>query len=378
MSHPNPAPIKIGMTGNLSGKQYRVTGRAVLGEAEAGAIYYWNEFNLEIATGEEETLVFEKTKRGGEWRLFRMFEPDYPMTAADAATKRIGDRINLDGTPVFVSFVSNSRVYETEGKPPEEVKVGDVAHYFNATAGDKMVVVSWTGQEVEFFKGFDLTRKEVAKAFNVRIVDFQISNLIAAVVGVFVVLTFVLVGFSFFASPRRAPALITTPAPSVPELAGKSGVLEGNRFQVQSHALVEMAMVGRKFDRHEYVLSDEKGSKALLVCGSKPGAADWWLFTPFQPQNPPSPAQAAALRCGQTGDLDGVPAKITEIFQSTIHRVESAEASEVNTGDVFFGFTGQTSSGQLLVRWNSSYINFFQGKAMPEKEVFAFGKTRGQ
>ena len=91
MSYSNPTPIRIGMTGTIAGTQYRVVGRVVLGEEEDGETYYWNEFNLESDGGGAATLVYEQTEHGGEWRLFRMFEPDHPLTAADAATKRVGD-----------------------------------------------------------------------------------------------------------------------------------------------------------------------------------------------------------------------------------------------------------------------------------------------
>ena len=72
-------------------------------------------------------------------------------------------------------------------------------------------------------------------------------------------------------------------------------------------------------------------------------------------------------------------AKVSELFQSTIHQVESPEASDLNPGDVFFGFTGRTVDGQLLVRWNATYVNFFQGRALLEKDVIAaFGQPPGK
>ena len=114
-----------------------------------------------------------------------------------------------------------------------------------------------------------------------------------------------------------------------------------------------------------------QGAKALLVRGSKPGAGDWWLFQPLQPATPLSPPQAAAVRWGQTVNLDGLAAKVSELFQSTIRQVESPEASDLNAGDVFFGFTARTQNAQLLVRWNASYVNFFQGRALLEKDVVA-------
>jgi hypothetical protein len=225
----------------------------------------------------------------------------------------------------------------------------------------------------------------VSSAFNVRIVDFsrlfpapggnrQLSGLVAGLFGVLVVVILALVGFRAFTSSRRPAAIVRAGAPASPLAVGQTGKLGGTRFQVQSHLLVEMAMVGRRFDRHEYVLSDEAGFKALLVRGSKPGAGDWWLFHPLQPSTPLSPPQAAAVKWGQPVNVDGMVAKVSELFQCTIRQVDSPEASDINPGDIFFGFTGM-QGGQLLVRWNANYINFFRGRALPEKEVLAaFGQ----
>ena len=141
MSFANPTRLRIGMHANFGGKDYRLVGRVVMGVTDDGETYYWNEFNLEGKDGSYADLVYEESERGGEWRLFTMFEPEYPMTAADATTKRIGDRLNLTGTDVRVTLLDTSRVYRIEGKAPEGVEVGDVAKYFNAEAGSIMQVV---------------------------------------------------------------------------------------------------------------------------------------------------------------------------------------------------------------------------------------------
>ena len=400
MSYSNPTPIRIGMIGKLSGKQYHVVGRVVLGEQEEGGTYYWNEFNLESDGGEVATLVFEETERGGEWRLFHLFEPDCPITAADAATKRVGDPLDLEGMHLFVRLVSKSRVYYIEGKAPEGVEIGDEAHYFNAVTGNNMIVVSWTGEEVEFYKGLDLSALTVSSAFNVRIVDFSRlfpapsgnGRILVLVVGLVVaaglaILT--VVSYHSFRPSWRPPAIMRTGAPVSPLAVGKTGKLGGTQFQIQSHLLVEMAMVGQRFDRHEYLLSDDEGTRALLVRGSKPGAGDWWLFQPLvvtaranelSPSLPLlSPQEAAAVKWGQTVKVDGLAAKVSELFQCTIRQVESPEVSDLSPGDVFFGFAGQTQSARLLARWNTSYVNFFQGRALLEKDVLAaFGSPPGK
>ena len=106
MSFENPTRLRIGMHGHFAGKDYRVLGRVVMGETEVGETYYWNEFNLEASDGGYADLVYEETERGGEWRLFTLFEPEYPMTAADAATKHVGDRLNLTGEDVRITLRS--------------------------------------------------------------------------------------------------------------------------------------------------------------------------------------------------------------------------------------------------------------------------------
>ena len=153
MSFANPTKIRIGMAAAFFGRSYRVIGRSVLGVQERGRTYYWNEFNLETSGGSYATLVFEETGLGGQWRFFEMFDPKIPMTSKAAEEKCVGDAVNLDGSTVLVTRVDRSRVYAVEGKVPEGVVVGQFANYFNAGAGDKMIVVSWTGGEMEFYSG---------------------------------------------------------------------------------------------------------------------------------------------------------------------------------------------------------------------------------
>ena len=166
MSYPNPTSLRVGMQGRLLGTDYRVAGRVVLGMQEGRQTYYWQEFNLVSQTGESVTLVYEPTEAGAEWRCFTLFEPEYPLTAQDAATKPTGACLNLDGTDVRVTLIGNSRVFHIEGQAPEGVEIGDVAHYFNAEGRGARIVVSWTGEEVECYRGDDLSEAAVRAAFN--------------------------------------------------------------------------------------------------------------------------------------------------------------------------------------------------------------------
>lgn len=390
MSFANPTSLRLGMTGNLSGRNFRVAGRVVLGMEEDGETYFWNEFNLVDDAGESVTLVFEETERGGQWKLFTYFEPEFPMTAADAATRKIGDRLNLEGADVRVTLVDESRVYHIEGEAPEGVEVGDVAHYFNAEARNTMIVVSWTGDEVEYYRGEDLSRFQMKQAFSVaderplnlsrlsgsaaKDGGFQLVAkwLIPAIVLAVVALVFGL-QFSSCKTTRRVAAVTRIKA-AAPELkVGGSGRLGAARYRIERRVRTEIAEVGRVFNWHEYELTDEDGRRALLIQGFIPGSDDMVFFSPLTPSEPLTPEQAAAARIGETVNVDGVIAPVKAIFQS-VRRESEGSGSHLRTGEPSFGFTAQAGTTTLLVRWSQGQIAFHRGAVKDLKAVkAAFG-----
>jgi len=393
MSFDNPTPIKVGMSGTFNGRRYRVAGRIVMGMEADGERYFWNEFNLIGPENQSATLVYEEGEQGGEWRMFTLFEPDYPMTAADAATRRVGDQLNLDGADARVTLVDESRVYHIEGEAPEGVESGDVAYYFNAEAGRNMVVVSWTGDEVEYYRGINLTSGLVAAAFNLRREQVEASSAASGGANLFslggnnpaqflpqrgfrvalAILAVVLglAGYSSCRTVRQRAPMAKQPAPAAPLKLQAAGRLDGRDWRVQSHAVVEIAEVGRIFDRHEYELADAETNRALLVCGWQPGAKEWVLFTPWTPTMPSNAEQAAALRVGERVSVDGWSAIVTELFQSVASHSEGAASGGLISGAVQFGFLARSNSTVLLARWNAGGIHYLRGKTFPAREVEA-------
>jgi hypothetical protein len=385
MNFNNPTQIQLGATGLFYGQKYRVVGRVLLGEKEEDMIYGWNEFNLVTDTGEAATLVFEQTQRGPEWRWFTMFEPEFELPAEDAATKRVGDVVNLDGVDVTVTLVQESRIYLIDGRAPEGQVVGSRANYFNAEAGSKMIVVSWTGKEMEYYKGMTISSGMVAAAFNLQTAQLLKFNMAGdgafsgtglAKAGVALV-----IGGGIFlwilansVTGDAVPAVVRHPAPPPPLAVGSAGSLGGTHFQIVGHAQVEIAEVGDFVDRHEYYLRDDDTNAALLVCGTSRDAKEWILFTPLQPAAPLTPQQAGNVRLGQTVNVDGVIAPVGELFRSTIQQVEDPGQPGLKAGDVRYGFSGSAGSTTLLVRWNEQEIDFEKGKHVdPDAVTATFG-----
>ena len=399
MNYENPTRLRIGMHGVFAGKDFRIVGRVVMGVEVDGENYLWNEFNLKAKTGETATLVFDESQGAASWRLFTEFEPEYPMTAADAVLKQVGDVLNLTGEDVSVTWVGSARIYRVEGIPQKGLKVGEVDNYFNAELHGKMLVVSWTGKEVECYQGITMSAPSVAQAFSLTGVgaassrlpysfggerrlgggrlswdseansDFWSKVIFAVVVG-FILFGFLWDNFSW-QSAYEAPPVKRFSAASAPLTVGASGTFDGKNFRLTAHAVVEIGGVSEIYERHEYELTDDLGLTALLVCEEKSGAKDWTFYTPLTPLIPPNAPQSAAQKVGDTVNVDGVIATVRTLFQSTIKQVDNAAPTGWHTGDVRFGYAASAERQSLLVRWDNQSISLMRGKNVLPKDFTA-------
>lgn len=385
MTFHNPTPVRIGMKGTFVGIPYRVVGRVVMGMEEEGETYYWQEFNLVNDDGRCATLVCEETEEGCDWKLFTLFEPQNPISVAEARTKRLGQLVNLHGDPLPITLVDESRVHFIEGQAPEGVEVGDVANYFNAERGEWMLVVSWTGEEIEVYRGMTLPDGTVKNAFSLPAEEAQDSSrewitrstpgtspqlpsALKPIAILFVVGMIVWAGLSLFRhqSQTRAPKkprLVASPLQ-----VGSTGKLEDKTYRVNGHVVVEMAQVGKVFDRHEYLLTDQENQTALLIYGIKPKSEDWFLFTPCQSPPPMTPPQAAAVGLGGKVEIDGHPAKVIELFQVMVRQI-NGEGSGLSKGTRFYGLSAEGSGHLFLGRWNTENITWYRGKKLTKNIV---------
>ncbi len=195
--------------------------------------------------------------------------------------------------------------------------------------------------------------------------------------GVLMALVVVFVGYSLWNRKEKPKPVMTFTAPASPLKVGSTGLLNGKSYRLRGHEVVEFAQVGLRSERHEYQLSDAEGNQALLVYGWKPGAKDWVLLSRLQPLTPLTPQEAAAQRTGSTVKVDGYEVEITGLFRETVRLTESAESTDSVTGAVLYGFSGQTGSTVMLVKWRENDISFYAGKSVPPKEVaIAFGLNK--
>ena len=367
MTIPNPTRIKIGDALEIAGVRYFVQGRAVLGVLDGGCFYYWHEFNLEDRAGRENaTLVFED----GAWRLFKLIEPSL-IDAASVAFLRRGDPVDLGGT-FFVTRVDKSRVYHTEGKNAEGVRAGAEANYINARSGELLAVVSWTGEEVEYYRGRNISAGMVARALGLRgpkAFLFIFSNgargnwrllwfllipaLIAGLVALCVVAT---------RRPQRPPAVVRKAAPAAVLKVGDTGMFHNTQYHVVGNALMEVAEQGRLSGSREYSLRDDQGNPALLV---EQAGAESLVFTEIEPPPAMTPYEAARVGVGERVKLGGLTVDVRRLSRFTTRHTEAGDDSKPGEGEVFYTFSGEAGTNSVLVRWNGRGIKFYQGQHLP-------------
>ena len=391
MSHENPTRLRIGMHGDFAGRNFRLLGRVVMGVTVNGEDYFWNEFNLQAATGETATLVYEGTDAGGQWRLFTMFEPESPMSAAEAATKQVGDVVNLTGASMTVTLVDQSRVYRIEGMAPEGVKVGSIANYFNAEVGSAMQVVSWTRDEVEFYNGVNLSEAAVNQAFGLPRETRSAARIFSRMSGdaddssgnylgmgkflvyAAVVMAFFLLVFGRSCAGNYEIAPVKHISASLPQLAiGTKGRWDDKYYRITAHVTVQIGEVGAVYERHEYELKDDSDKTSVLICGEHPGDQDWMFYTTLAPLVPPTPQEAAAEKVGNTVNVDGVVVTIGELFQYKVIERYATETSAWLPGEVQYGYEGRSQYNSLLVRWDQTGIQCYRGKPVPAAKVKDF------
>lgn len=406
MSFENPTPLVVGATGTLDGRHVRVAGRVVMGMEERGETYVWNEFNVVDSFGRRSTLVFEESEAGPEWKLFKMIEPLRAMSASEAAAKSVGDTVDLDGTPTRITLVNQSRVIYVEGQGPDGVEVGDVANYFNADRGDRMLVVSWTGEEVEFFEGRDLPAQAVAEAFRMPGDAPALRNTAgfsrdpaAATGGNSIIGYVVFAVFAFFSlfsctrcnqgstssAPSRATAPLPAPKKAAPLLrltTGAQGSLAQIRYTIESHALVEIARVGTRHDEHEYSLAGGTGERALLINALNGLEKEWHLLLPVTGSTELltlSPQEAATRRKGAPIPLGGRTFRITSLYQAATRATDGAAGASATWPALQYGFIAQDGADWLVARWTEQGVRFFRGRTIAEADVLAaFGPGSGK
>ncbi|HEY4248386.1 MAG TPA: DUF4178 domain-containing protein [Lacunisphaera sp.] len=390
MSNSNPTALNIGATGMLDGRRYTVRGRTVLSVVVDGETYYWNEFNLVDSSDNALTLVYEEAEDGPEWKVFKLFEPLRPISAAQAAAKCAGDWVDFGGVKAKVSLVDRSRIELTEGRVPDGVAIGVEANYFNAENGDRMIVVSWSGDELEYYEGGVTSARRIEAAFGLPPAEVAQRSFFGwtggghfptHIVVVVVVAATALIGFFGHSAQHNSGSCFALPLPqkrvaSVSPLSvGAMGVVAGKNFRVAAHALVEISRLGDRFDGHEYALTTPADDHALLVEALQGKSTDWYLLTPGVTPADLTPFQAASFRQDRLAIIGGRSMQVTQLFQLKVISRDGDDSIMPWPVGMAYGFLAKGDSVDvdgsqwLLVRWTETGIESYRVAIISDSDM---------
>ncbi len=377
MTPPNPTQLRLGAKGILETREYEIIGRVVMSVRDEGEIYYWNEFQLRAESGAPRILVYEETADGGVWRLFDRFDPPNPMSISDAGAALMGQTVHLDGRNLKITFLGRSRVAEIEGWAPPGEFLGKEEEYFNAEAGRQMVVVSYTPEVIEFYRGETIPGRIVEEAFHIphppcsayALSRYSTTRAFRPWTLAFVLIS-IGVGCAIFLWPcrslmNREPAVQVYPPPSSPAVLGQTISIQGETFEITGDDLMEVQEPGLRYSRHVYTLKDSAGANAHLVAGLHAGGKEWVLLRPVVPAPPLTPVEAGGVEAGRHIEAQGRSYKVSNLF------LTRPPGLDLGT---LYGFVAADGTTILLEQWDADGITCEAGSILSAKDRDAIGR----
>lgn len=382
MSLDNPTLLRVGMSGRIDDRRHVVRCRVTLSVQDRGETYFWNEFYLDDEQGGQLVLSHEEDDAGLVWRLFSIFTPREPLTAGAAAARRMGDRIEFTNPPMRVTFAGESRVRQIEGTAPEGVEVGDTARFFNAEDGPRMLVVSWTGDEVEHYLGTTVPARRVAEAFGLPWMNERSaprssaagssagSKLPAIMLGVWAGLILIVGALVFFGrnnghsgAARPEPTPITAAAPTRLQPGARARIADGadEEFRVAARARVEVGQLRRRFVRHEYLLGGGHHDDGLLLHWMKGGTEQWVLLKLIPPPPGSRAMSLAGYRQGQLIQFSGQTYRVSFVEHARVVQRDGGASVHHWSDEPIYGLVAQREGDWLLLRWDREHLWCYRG-----------------
>jgi hypothetical protein len=128
---------------------------------EQGETYFWNEFQLVAPDGDVGYLEYEE----GKWKWMKPFIPRTPLGPIELVNQTPGTSLKLEETAVPVTQNSTAQTYLAEGPLTFNAETGDRVNYLDAGSSKQLYSVQWSANEIEFFRGHQVSAREVFSAF---------------------------------------------------------------------------------------------------------------------------------------------------------------------------------------------------------------------
>ena len=155
---------------------------------------------------------------------------------------------------------------------------------------------------------------------------------------------------------RRAPRLTQFKL-------GLTGALQGEQHEIIGR-VVYRDNEGSTWD--EWELLSAAGAYRWLSDDEDEGLVLWHGYTPTQPVDPNT------VRDGQTIDLGGVRARVTEVTHATIDYLEGELTWKAHQNDTMMALDAAGPAGEMFsIEWTADEIEFYRGERQDARAVAA-------
>ena len=155
-----------GARGTLAQHAYTIESQAIVEVARVSGKHDRREYQLRDETNQRALLVNGLSGGSKEWHLFRLVTPPRDLTPYDAATKRRGAPVNVDGHTLQVADLFQSKALSVEG-PDSDAIPGTVQYGFVAREASDWLIVRWTENQIQFYRGPAVPESDVIAALGV-------------------------------------------------------------------------------------------------------------------------------------------------------------------------------------------------------------------
>jgi hypothetical protein len=150
-----------------------------------------------------------------------------------------------------------------------------------------------------------------------------------------------------------------------------AGLLTGRRYAIRAHALLEVARVGKRFERHEYILREADGTTTVLVNSLGGEEAEWHVLSPVATSAGFSAYDAAALRQGRSTGMGTRVVRVTQLFMGRVCSVDGSVASDWWPRELHYGLIARQADKSLVARWTEDRLQLYKGWMLPAAEIMA-------
>jgi hypothetical protein len=158
-------PLPPSGSGAFDGKSYRVRMHAITALAQVGLQYERHEYYLTDDAGNTVLVVCGLRPGANQWAWLAPIEPAGLLTPYRAATKRQGDKIEVDGVQAVVADLFRTTIRRVESPEKSELITGAVSYGFTAQHGQNLYLARWDHTNMALLRGKMVSGKEVAAAF---------------------------------------------------------------------------------------------------------------------------------------------------------------------------------------------------------------------